>query len=251
MADLYTKDWEIKNIDTVLFDKDGTFIDSHIYWGRIIVLRIKAVMKFYNIPSQHFDELCLSLGYDTNTSKLIEKGPIALLAREAVINALIEKLSILGIKSEQDEIKEIFKNVHNEFLKEIYDYIKPIKDAQILFDRLKLKGVKLAVVTSDTKANTEAILNHLDLSGYFDVVIGKDSCEKPKKTGEPALIALKLLNSTAETSISAGDAPMDFEMAKNAGLKGSILVSTGQIPEERLKEYVNTTVSSLKEVMVR
>lgn len=251
MVNLYTENWHIDNVETVLFDKDGTFIDSHVYWGRIIVLRIKAVMKFYNIEEKYFNDLCFSLGYDTKTSTLIEQGPIALLARDAVISALTDKLKIIGIKANSEKIKDIFQNVHKEFLNEIYDYIKPIKEAQILFERLKRKSVKMAVVTSDTKANTEAILNHLNLSHYFDFVLGKDNCSKAKKTGEPALIALKELNANKETTIAIGDAPMDFEMSKNAGLKGTILVSTGQIPESSLKKFVNSTVPSLDKVLVQ
>lgn len=251
MVDLYTDNWEIKNIDTVLFDKDGTFIDSHVYWGRIISLRINEVLKFYKIDNKHFDELCLSLGYDTKTKKLIEKGPIALLAREAVINSLMEKLNSIGVNSKEDDIKMLFEKVHLEFLKEIYDYIKPIKEAEVLFKRLKEKGVKLAVVTSDMKANTEVILEQLNFSKYFDLVIGKDSCKQPKKTGEPALVALSELKENASNTISVGDAPMDFEMAKNAHLAGSILVATGQITENKLKKYTNTVVKSLDEVFIK
>ncbi len=251
MADLYTKNWEIKDINTVLFDKDGTFIDSYIYWGRIIALRVKAVMEFYGVCENHFDKLCLSLGYDTKSKKLIEKGPIALLAREEVINSLIAKLKEIKINSELEQISEIFKNVHKTFLDEIYDYVKPIKEAEILFKRLKEKNVRLAVVTSDMRANTELILKHLNLSEYFDIVIGKDDCTKPKKTGEPALIALDKLGANPDNTISVGDAPMDFEMAQMANLKGSILVSTGQITEQSLMKLTNTTVQSLDEVLVK
>ena len=62
---------------------------------------------------------------------------------------------------------------------------------------------------------------------------------------------MKLLNANANTTISVGDAPMDYEMAKNANLKGSILVSTGQIPETKLKQLTDTTVQNLSEVIVK
>lgn len=251
MVDLYTNDWKIKNITTVLFDKDGTFIDSHIYWGRIIVLRVKAIMDFYNIKKEYFDELCLSLGYDTTNKILIEKGPIALQARETVINSLIAQLKKYDIEADSEKIANIFQKVHNEFLKEIYDYVKPIEDAEILFKRLKEKGVRLAIVTSDTKESTEMILKRIKFASYFDLIIGNDICSKPKKTGEPALIALKMLDADPQSTISVGDAPMDYEMAKNSKLKGSILVSTGQIPINKLKKLTNTTIHSLKEVMVK
>ena len=60
-----------------------------------------------------------------------------------------------------------------------------------------------------------------------------------------------MLGANPQTTISVGDAPMDYEMAKNAGLKGSILVATGQIPVNKLKELTYTTVHTLKEVMVK
>ncbi len=250
MISLKTNDWELNNIEAILFDKDGTFIDSHIYWGKIIELRINAVMKYYNIDKNLFNKLCLSLGYDRNKKCLIPKGPIALLAREAVINSLVEELKKQNIEAQTTIIEEIFKDVHKEFLPQIYDYIKLIDDAKDLFDRLKKTNVKMAVVTSDTKANTEAILEYLGLKKYFSLVIGKDDCTKAKKTGEPALIALEKLGVCANKTISVGDAPMDYEMAKNAGLKGSILVSSGQIPLEGLKKLTNTCVLSLKELRV-
>ena len=35
MLNFYTKDWELKSIDTVLLDKDGTFQNDHLYWGKL------------------------------------------------------------------------------------------------------------------------------------------------------------------------------------------------------------------------
>lgn len=250
MINLKSKDWKISNVETILFDKDGTFINSHIYWGEIIRRRVKAVMSFYKISNDFFNELCLSLGLDCKAARLIPEGPIALLAREAVINSLIRKLNSLNIDAKSEEIEQIFKDVHKDFLPDIYEYIELIDEAKNLFERLKQAGIKLAVVTSDTRANTEAILEYLNLTQYFDLVIGKDDCTKAKKTGEPALLALNKLNALAERTISVGDASMDYEMAKNAKLLGSILVSTGQTPLNELQTYTNTVVDSLKEVQI-
>ena len=251
MVELYTKEWSIPGIDAVLFDKDGTFIDSHLYWGQIIKLRTKATMDHYNIDQSHFEELCLSLGLNTKTSKLVEQGPIAISAREVVISSLAEKLETLGIKDTTETIRNIFNQVHKEFQKEIFNYIKPIKEAEELFKKLKSKNIKLAVVTSDSKLNTDIILKQLNLTHYFDAIIGKESCNQTKNTGKPAEIALKLLDVKPEYAISIGDTPVDFEMAQNANLKSSILVATGQIAEDRLKKYTNNTVKSLSEVFVK
>lgn len=250
MAKLYTDKWALDNIKAVLFDKDGTFINSHIYWGEIIKRRIHAVMQHFEIKEDLFDSLCSSLGLDTKTGLLIKEGPIAIFSREVVVTSLINKLKECGVSSNSSTIEEIFKKVHENFLPDIYNYVKIIEDAKILFDKLKSVEIKLAVVTSDMHANTDAILKHLGLEKYFDLVIGKDDCSKAKKTGEPAKIALKKLNVKAENTISVGDAEMDYLMAKNAGLKGSILVATGQTPLEELLDYTPTSVEKLKEVQV-
>ena len=48
-----------------------------------------------------------------------------------------------------------------------------------------------------------------------------------------------------ENVISIGDAKMDFDMAHNAGLKGSVLVSTGQNTIQQLKKISETSITCL------
>ena len=46
-----------------------------------------------------------------------------------------------------------------------------------------------------------------------------------------------------------GDAPMDYISAKNAGIEKTILVATGQINENKLKETSQYTVKSLADIV--
>ena len=43
---------DIKNISTIIFDKDGTLTDSHIYWAEIIYLRSNAIIDEFNLNSK-------------------------------------------------------------------------------------------------------------------------------------------------------------------------------------------------------
>ena len=58
MINLKTKNWQIDNIETILFDKDGTLIDLHFFWGKMTQLRAQAVIKKYNLNEAEFDRLC-------------------------------------------------------------------------------------------------------------------------------------------------------------------------------------------------
>ena len=49
MISLKTKKWEINNIETILFDKDGTFIDLHHFWGKMTELRCLEIIKEFNL----------------------------------------------------------------------------------------------------------------------------------------------------------------------------------------------------------
>lgn len=250
MSIIYSKNNKFENIDTVFFDKDGTFIDSHIYWGELIERRIRAAIKFYGIKADCFDDLCLSLGYDRCLKKLVEAGPIALLPREDIIASLTQRLGKFGIQPTNEDISAIFNEVHLDFQEDMFDYVKLLDGAVELFELLKNKGLKLAVVTSDIHINAVKIVDYLNLNQYFDLIIGKDDCDEPKRTGKPALVALEKINSKREHTIAVGDAPMDSDMARMAGLKGSVLVATGQIPVEKLKLHSDFSVESLMELSV-
>ena len=49
MITLKTDYWEIKDIDTILFDKDGTFIDLHYFWGKMTELRAEEIIKKFRL----------------------------------------------------------------------------------------------------------------------------------------------------------------------------------------------------------
>ena len=72
MISLKSKNWQIDNIDTILFDKDGTFIELHYFWGKMTELRVDRIIKKYQLDNSCFSHLCLCLGYDISTSKMLK-----------------------------------------------------------------------------------------------------------------------------------------------------------------------------------
>lgn len=228
MITIHTSKWSIDKIRGILFDKDGTLMDSHVYWGRIIERRSLAIMKWYGIDAVFFDDLCLSMGYSRALSRLIPEGPIALVSRSEVISAVINFLCARGIDASRCVLDELFYREHENFLKEIHDYTKILHGVRELLGVLVEHDVKLAVVTTDSLRNTEEILSYLGISNYFSTVIGKESTKEPKITGVPARAALDDLRLEAEHVISIGDAPMDIVMAQQSGLKAGLGVATGQ-----------------------
>lgn len=250
MVSITTKEWKIDNIEGVLFDKDGTLIDSHIYWGRIIERRSNAIIKYYSLSNSLFYDLCLTMGYSVEKKELVPEGPIALVSREEVIQILNRFLISIGIHSTIKEISELFNTEHEAFINEILDYIKFLPNVKDFLIGLKHHDIRTAIITTDSVKNTKEILRHFEIDFLFNIVIGKESTKESKITGIPAVKALQLLGLKQEETVCIGDAPMDLIMAKNSGLKAGIGVATGQIKYHDLQRYTPYVILSMNELKV-
>lgn len=251
MITLKTLDWQLDNIDTVLFDKDGTFIDLHYFWGKMTELRVEEILKRYNLSRENFSKLCLCLGYDVKSGKMLSDGITALYSRVIIIQIFCKDLKDFGVDISEKELEEIFDYVNNIFYKEMVKYTKPIDSAVEFIKKLRKNGIKIGIVTSDSKESTLMTLRHFDWENLFDVVIGRESTKETKESGIPVKMALKEINSKPETAIMIGDAPMDYIAAKNAGVERTILSATGQIEKEELLKTSNYVVDSLKEIEIK
>lgn len=250
MINIVSKKWNIDNIDAVFFDKDGTIIDSHFYWGEITKRRVREIISYFGLKKSFYSYLCKKMGFFITKGRLSSKGPTGLQSRERVIWTIVKSLREKAIIADFKKIEEILNKVHLNFLDKIEEYTRIIPDAYDFILKLKKERIKLALITSDSIKNTLTILRNSGIENIFDIVIGRENCEKPKVSGEPALLALKFLGVNPSNTIVIGDAPMDKIMAENACLLNTVLVATGQIGYNSLKRISNYTVRSLKELDV-
>jgi len=239
------------NVNGILLDKDGTLTDAHLYWGSIIKKRARACIEKLNLSPDVFPGICNSLGLDLTTNRLLEVGPIAIASREQVVERLHLYFRSLNVDVSPEDILNIFVDLSNSISRdELLRNVTLINGAHEFLLKLIELEVPLALVTSDSTVNTNCVLNHLGIRSLFSSVICGDSGLGEKRFGQPAIEACKCLNVDPLTAISIGDAPMDHEMALAAGLKGSILVSSGQISLVSLKRTGSCVVESLSNLIV-
>lgn len=250
MISLKTKNWQIDNIETVLFDKDGTFIDLHYFWGKMTELRVQEIIKRFNLEVGDFEKLCLYLGYDVNSGKMLPDGITALYSRSKIIEIFRGNLEEFGVFTNEVELAKIFDYVSEIFYQDMVKYTKPIEPAIDFIKQLHQKGIKLGVVTSDSVVSTELTLKNFGWENLFGVVVGRESSSETKESGALTKFALETLGANPNTTIMIGDAPMDYISAKNAGIDKTILVATGQIDAEELQQTSSFVVGSLSEIEI-
>ena len=251
MVSIVTENWQLDGIDGVLFDKDGTLIDSHLYWGRIIERRAAAIIDHFKLEEGVAGELCRAMGFDRCVRKLVPEGPIALVTREEVITILDGFLAAKGVVGSSSVLADLFAREHEAFLGELFEYIQILPGVRRVLEDLKAQGIRTAVVTTDTVKNAHETLSYLHIDHLFDGVVGKESTIEAKITGIPARAALKMLGIPPERVICIGDAPVDMIMAEKSGLKAGIGLETGQIKLEDLQNYSPYTAASMQDLTIR
>ncbi|MDR4889630.1 pyrophosphatase PpaX [Fredinandcohnia sp. QZ13] len=176
-------------INTLLFDLDGTLIDTN----ELILQSFLHTFETY-FPDRQF----------TREEILPFNGP-----------TLHESFSSVDPERAEEMIAEYRKfnhEKHDELVTEfpgVFDTIKTLKE----------QGYKIGVVTTKIRNTVNMGLNLTKLDQFFDVVVTLDDVKNPKPDPEPVLLALKQLGSTPEEAIMIGDNYQDIVAGQNAGTK--------------------------------
>lgn len=115
---------------------------------------------------------------------------------------------------------------------------------------LKEKDIKTAIVTSRLRRTTMEGIEKFDLHDFFDTVVTMEDTKKHKPDAEPAFEALRRLDIEAERAIMVGDSKFDIMCARNAGVK-SVLVdwSVAAQAESGIENKADFKIRSLKELL--
>lgn len=147
---------------------------------------------------------------------------------------LRECASRLGVECDFRQIiegiEEVSRTLGEEFRRMCYEIVesyeleaaeKPIleSDATQLLERLKNAGLKVGVVSRNSRKCVTMSLEKTGLSRYIDVVIGREDAPKTKPNPEPIIRALELLGVKAEEAVYIGDHPYDLTAASAAGVR--------------------------------
>jgi len=76
-----------------------------------------------------------------------------------------------------------------------------------------------AVVTSKEVRFTKIILEHFDVAKYFDAIVGGDTTPARKPDPRPVLEAIRLLGASSADAVMVGDSENDINAGRGAGTR--------------------------------
>jgi phosphoglycolate phosphatase len=188
-----------KNYDTVVFDMDGTVMNTLVD----LMNSVNYVLDSYQFPHVLLSEIG---GYMGNG---LEK--------------MFEKCFPNG--SDHPDFQNAFQAFKTYYMTHCQIKTCPYDGIIELMEALKKQKIKMAIVSN--KAHDAVIeLNNQFFSSYVSIAIGEKEGVRKKPFPDGVLKALSLLNSKQETSLYVGDTEVDRETAQNANLD-CVLVSWG------------------------
>lgn len=177
-----------KTIELIIFDQDGTLVDSRVD----ISNAVNHALKNLGLPLL---DIATITGYvGEGITKLIERalGPHA---------ELLEKARFLFYEYYSSHIADntyLYPNVIN-----ILEYF-----------RKKRK----AVISNKLESLTRDLLIKLGILHHFDIILGGNSTVRKKPFPDPVIKVLDEFSIKSSSAIMVGDSPTDIEAGKGAGV---------------------------------
>ncbi len=190
--------------ETVLFDLDGTVVDS----GGIILASMRHATQEV-------------LGRDYSDEELMQAvgGP----GLEAQMSALAP--------DHVEQLVDVYR-AHNEPL---HDELEACAGMEDVLVRLRDEGRRLGVVTAKRRSTVDLAFAQVPLGHLFEAIVGGDETERHKPDPEPLLLGAERLGAEPAATAYVGDSPFDVRAAKAAGMF-AVAVTWGRIHDrERLE----------------
>jgi len=207
----------IKDKTTILFDLDGTLIDS------VPDLALAVNDMLQQLHKDTFSENTIR-GWVGNGAPMLIKR--ALLGKRDVDNETIDSTYF-------DKASKIYMNAYHKYLSKATTTYPCVEET---LNILHKRGFKMAIVTNKPYEFVPPLLKGLGLDIYFDTIVGGDSCEHKKPHPQMLQYALSLTHSSIDESVMVGDSRNDIEAANTLGMD-SIGVTYGYNYDENISTY--------------
>jgi HAD superfamily hydrolase (TIGR01509 family) len=188
----------------VLWDLDGTLVDSEGYW----------------LSSEQ------NLAQEFNGNWNAQDG------LDLIGMSLYDSSKVMKAKMGLDlETEEIINRLTDDVVAQLRVSIPWRPGAQELLRELKKRGIKTALVTMSMKRMAESVANQIPFDA-FDVIVAGDMVTNGKPHPEPYLMAAQLLGVRPEDCVAFEDSQTGLRSAEAAGTKAIGINNIVPLPEQ-------------------
>ncbi len=182
----------VKPLETILFDLDGTLLDTHLDLSGAL----NRTLKDHGHPS-------LST---TSLRPLASKGAMTMICQA------------LKCQPEEDQAKLLLAQMLHSYHDHIAVHTRFFPGMDSILERIDASGKKWGIVTNKPAWLTDRLLNILTMPSTPAVVISGDTLAVKKPHPLPLLHACNHLQGDPARTVYIGDDERDIEAGKRAGM---------------------------------
>lgn len=208
----------VDNSKAIIFDLDGTLIDSMNVWSDID----KEFFKMHDLP------------FEEDYQKEIGHKGLKEIAAYTKTR--------YNLKESEDEIISIWLDM----AKEAYAYKIPLKEGVKSFlEYLQSKNIKMGIATSNSLELTELVLKHHDIYKYFSKVVTVNELKTNKGSPDIYLHISNSFGLTPNECIVFEDLLTGIKTAKKAGYKVVGVKEKSSLDKEKeIREIADLYISN-------
>ena len=197
---------------TLAFDLDGTLVDS----APDLVGTLNVILAQDGVAPLPFEDARRFIGHGAR--RLLERG-----------------FRAQGREVTPDALEPLFARFIAHYDAHSADLTRPYPGVVDALTTLKGAGARLAVCTNKLTGLSLGVLDKLDLTRFFDAVVGADAAPAPKPDPRHLTTAVAAAGGRIDRAIMVGDASTDAGAARAARVP-LVLVSFGytEIPPAEL-----------------
>ena len=219
----------MKQIYTILFDLDGTLVDT----APDLMRAHNHVMNKYGYPTKSTDEI----------RNLVGQGAGAMLGRSIWGQAKKEFGKVQDEKIKKEMVKDFVdyygKNIINEST-----LINGVKEFLIW---AKEKNISMAVCTNKQEHLAVDLLKKIEIYDFFEYVAGHNTFEYCKPDPRHLTSVVEILGGDIKKTLMIGDSETDANAAKNAGIP-VILLEDGYTEKNTTEIYHNHLIKDFIDI---
>lgn len=211
------------SIRAILFDKDGTLIGYDASWGPVN-RELAAIAA--NGDAALADRLLMACGMDPVSGHVTPDSLLAAGNTVQIAQGLVAAGSPCDLLDLTQRLDQLFTQAAGKSV--------AVTDLKAFFARLKGRGYKLGIASSDNEASIRELARRFGFEADLDFVAGYDSGHGTKPQPGMVLGFCKAIGISPDCVAVVGDNNHDLHMGKNAGAGLCIAVLTGTGSKESL-----------------
>ncbi len=188
----------MNRFDAVLFDLDGTLLDT----APDLIASCNHTLEMFNLPP-------------------VEKELLM-----TKVTAGMREMLKLGIEPQKQALYDIDGKMRttfaNYYTEHINDYTRAFDGIEDLIGSLRDNSIKSAVVTNKYEHMALRLMSKFDFATDFELILGCDSTSHSKPHPEPLLKAMESIGVSPDKTLYVGDHLNDIKAARAAGCKSCV-----------------------------